>query len=497
VTIQYQVIIDWDGDGSYRYDEAGYLEAVSGLERGREGEDEPIKAGQVTLVLNNMSGRFDPWNEASPLYGKILPRRGIILRVGDDTTEPHVGEPALPLIWFTKGYMHTLFTGTIADPQPSGAQAEARLTLQCEDGWRDVIGIEVSVALQENIRTDEAIGLILDAVGWTGGRRLDVGSDTMRYWWSPKGSAAEAIRDLARSEHGIFFFDRRGNARFVSRANLLTAENAGTIEQVQLDDIVPSAPWQSVRNVIRVTCNPVGLGAEGVIWKLQDPVEVPAGSSVAVWANFVDANNNAAPAQDVVAPVATTDYTANSVADGSGADMTADMSVSAGIYSMSAYLTIHNGHATDPLYPQLLQIRGKPIQTYPTTIVRESTTSQAQYGKLQLDVPLPWQQSVATAIDLAESLRTFRANPRKSVTIRLDTQTPDLWLYELEDRVQLDVPYHGIADTLLLGLMRLSTGATLQELHAEWHLEACDTQAFWLLGVVGASELGVTTWLGY
>ena len=480
-SITWSIQIDWDLDTVYT-EEASYAVGPLTWEGGRAGVFDEVEATRLTVVLDNETRRFDPWYVSSPLYPNVLPHRPIIVQATYDNNT------------------YALFKGKIEDIRPEGGLGRRRVTITAYDGLRDMASHTASVVLQKAVTTDVPIGLILDDAGWGAGatwRALDTGSDTLAYWWCDE-SALAAIQGLVNSEGGVFFISHDGKATFYSRSTMILGTSVADIDEDIITDIVLNQPWDLIRNTIKVTAYPVTLAASGNIWQLEDQaVAIAAGESKTIWASFHDANNVDCPADTVINPVATTDYTANTVQGGGGADMTAWMTVTPTIFSKAAKLVVANTHATTTFYITLLKIRGQAISQTAFEVKRENTTSQTAYGKRALDMDVPWQQSESVAADLADSKLGFYKDPQKGAIITIERRMVELLGVDIFDRVDFTCPIYSISESMRLGKMMLQTSAGMQDLRGELSLEAVDNSTYWLLGVVGNSEVGVTTRLGY
>ena len=257
-------------------------------------------------------------------------------------------------------------------------------------------------------------------------------------------------------------------------------------------------PWTAIYNGVDVTAYPIAISDAAVLWSLKDRgIYLAPGESVTLWAPYADEHAQACAADDVVTPVvATTDYTANLFADGTGDDLTSSLSVTTTSYSSRAKLLCSNAGAIG-LYITHLQVRGKAITQTAAQVRAEDATSQATYGRRWLSIDVPWQQSVASARDLATALVAQFAAPLPPATVRMEHVLPDLLGFELVDRVRLVVDSYGIDQTMHVVQINLESGRTMQELIGTLYLEPAETQVSWLLGVSGSGELGVTTWVGY
>jgi hypothetical protein len=482
VAITWAIDFDWDGDGSFAYSEEALVTALA-IERGRTDEFAEFAAGKCVLTLENNDRRFDPWYTLSPIYGLVTPRRGV------------------RVIATYGGTDYPLFKGRIEEIEPTGHKGNRTVLITAYDGLRDLGAVDVpDVALMTSITTDEGITAILTAAGWPVAERdLDVGNDTLGYWWTPGGELAITnLNALARSEFGAFFMARDGKATFINRRNYNTAAASGTLDQADMADVLLKQPWEVVYNLITVRCNPVNVGSTAALWTLGDSnVYVGAGGSVELWAEYQDSNGSACAGSSVIAPVATTDYTANTTQGGGGTNMTASMSVAATIYSTWTKLVVSNTHATLGFYITLLKVRGDAITQTPTPIRIEDAASQTAYGKRELTFDVPWQQSVNTATDLANTLKNFYAAPQTPLVCTLDNVLPALLDYELCDRTTVTIAEYGINQVMRLHGLALQTGTTMQDVKANLSLGQADDSVYWLLGEVGLSELGETTRLGY
>lgn len=489
-TVAWRVTFDWAGDGTYAGgpdgpgDESARLLHPLRVRRGRDGEFADFKAGEATLTLDNRDGRYDPWNMASPLYPDVQP--GVGVRV----------------VALAGGVEYPVFAGRIEDVVLHGELGERRATITALDGARGLLENEIAVGLRQGLRTDEAIAQVLDEVGWPAAARdLMVGNDTLAYWWTPKRKAIEIIRDLARSELGLFFVDREGRAVFRNRASVVTGVVTGALDAGHLQELEVINPWQAVYNRVKVTCNPVQVAPEGALWSLLDQgVTLGPGETREVWAEFQDANGNACAAADVVSPVAGADYAANTAADGSGQDMTAALAVTATVFSTTAKLRLANIDATRTLYVTKLQVRGRALVVQPTTVIGEDAGSQARYGRRELALELRWQGNVLVATDMARALVGFYAQPRRSLVWRMMMVPAPVLGYDLDTRVRATAELNGVLvdEELRVGAVELETVDVLPgRVRGTLWLEPCNTTTFWLRGVPGNSERGITTRYGY
>ena len=481
-TVTWLVEFDWANTGAYAANEAARTVGLR-IERGGGGRFDAAPAGKAVITLENADRRFDPWYTASPLYPNVMPRRGVRIRAA------------------YSGTTYDIFTGRIEEIEPSTSGGTRRVAVTAYDGLRDLADAAASVALQTDVAVDAAVDLVLTDADWPAGssyRDLDPSAEVLGYWWrDSEASAKDSLTELFQAEHGQFFITAAGKARFLSRMNTTMGEALATLDEDHIVDIRITTPWESVINDVRIDCCPVALADLGVIWTLSDDsFYLSAGAQAELWAEYQDANGRRCAATAVVTPVTVTDFTANTAADGSGTNLTADLTVSAEVYSTWAKLTLENTGSTG-FYVTLLQLRGEAIVQTPMTVRQEDATSQATYGRRQLRIATPWQQRVEMARDLALGLLNNYSEPLPPVTVVLRNRLPAMLSYELYDRITFTAPSYALQQLMQVSQITLATGMTMQELELELELEPAENQVSWLLGVAGKGELGVTTWCGY
>lgn len=447
--------IDWDNDGAWSGEnDARKLSALT-ITRGRsfyiraDGKGfETQEAGSLDGLWENNDGRYDPYNTASPLYPNILPGRLFRLRVLTPT-----------------GNLYSVMSGTLSDIRPDSARAK-RARIKGEDGVR-FLRQNVSVAVKENYRTDEAITDMLTAIGWPAawGSDLDVGIDVRPYWWVDKRTAYNEIYDLVNSELGQFFIAADGKATFRNR-NAAESSAAALDGTNFREGIEVARPWEVVRNTVRVWVRPRVLVSAVEIWRYQEIPSIAAGATLEIWADFTY-NNNSVPAKTVTTPAATTDYTANSQSDGLGTDLTADISITMTIFGKSAKLEIANNGASTA-YLTLMKLRGDVIDS-PNATYQEARSGSDVNQTFELD--LPWIQSTTVAVGFAEYLLLYLSG-RAFINVKLINQPDTQFGVDLNALVDVDIPDLGIYGTYRVAWLKHTwLNRTGFHVETQWLLE--------------------------
>ncbi len=489
------VEVDWDGDGFF----SGASEATRLTElhvtRGRDGlfsssgEGEAkfnrMSVGDCRLTLDNYDRRFDPWYASSALYPNVEPGKDVRIRVKNTNS----------------GSLYSIFRGRVDDIQCDRHHSDPSAMLVISDGWRLLMDRHSTVALRTNTPVDVLADDVLDDVGWpaTWGQSLDAGSDVIPYGWINDQAGFDALHDLVESEMGFLYIGADGKIYLVSRHNSIVAASALTLTQSEVgNEPQVSNPWDFVRNKISVRAFPRKLAALGEIWRLDEVPALTPGQSRTIWATFRDQNYNATIAQDVAAPVATTDYTMNTAADGGGTDVTASFTVTMTAFAGSAKLVVTNGGSVDG-YITLLKIRGKAIELLNVAAsISESTASQASYGTRQLSLELPFLQQTGVAVDLSDWLLSWLKSPLPQCVVEMVNRPTIQFAYDLGTIITFQSAYLGIDKRFRIGKVQHDSTESMQAIRTRWTLEPMDqTTDYWQLGVTGHCELGTHTRLAY
>jgi hypothetical protein len=149
---------------------------------------------------------------------------------------------------------------------------------------------------------------------------------------------------------------------------------------------------------------------------LDTSVEIGVGETVTILADYRDPANLASHVggKDCVTPVASTDYTGNTAADGTGSNITSDLDLSTTSFlgSRASIKAENNGTVTaylrGPGSEDGMQIRGKGLYSgyQPIYSLAENSTSIASFGNRNLPstMDLPLNSSQAVGAGAAEFL---------------------------------------------------------------------------------------------
>jgi hypothetical protein len=188
----------------------------------------------------------------------------------------------------------------------------------------------------------------------------------------------------------------------------------------------------------------------------------------------------------------------NTAADGTGTDQTASFVVSASRTGLGVRFTVTNTGGVAAFVTKL-QVRGIPIYRYDMTL--EKTIAGA-YGDNVMELEMPFQNSTNVAQDIVTSLGDRYSTPfAQAPAVRFLANRSVAHMaaaLQLEpgDRVGVVEQLTGLAAAFTINGVNLELQAG-GLLWCQWYLEPAQAAQYWLIGIVGASELGTTTVLGY
>lgn len=352
---------------------------------------------------------------------------------------------------------------------------------------------------------------------------LGYGQDT--YAYALDNSEEESLslmtefQRLANSELGFIYVKgdqtRGGSLVFESRTKRGSkTASLFTLDKNELLDMQTTYAREDIINEALVQIFPrrVDSAATSVVFSLQDKPVLQRNTTSTFFGPFRDPNSGRfvrVGATGMVAPVATTDYTLNAAVDGTGADLTSQLSVVASFAASGVTFNVTNNGPLDG-YLTKLQVRGQGVYSDESVIFRaEDVDSQMKFGKRTTRFDMPYQSSPSIGLDAAY----FILNQGKSALSRLrsatflgnsnDTTATAALAREISDRVSVsenvtwgessgsDV----IKDYFINGVaLDISPGKLIR---CTWQLAPADNQAYWILQLAGFTELGLTTRLSY
>jgi hypothetical protein len=301
----YQMLIDWLGNDWQDQSADVTGRVLDGRTRitVRYGRDQarqlsPISPGELACEIDNISRDYSPENTSSPLYGHVVPGARVQLQAT------------------YAGNITGVYAGYIDDFDIKPGVNDRSVPLTCTDALGRLRGVQVTTPLYQGIRTGDAIGYVLDAVGFPADKRdIDPGVSLLPYWWLDNVDAYDAVMQLVDTDgpSALVTFDTQRNFVFrdrhhrLTRAASLTAQatwRSSAIEPVLSDPITYDHGWKEIVNSVS-TDVPLRQIANDLsqVWTSQGQIVIAAGDSITITARAGD------PFINAVVPEQDTDYT--------------------------------------------------------------------------------------------------------------------------------------------------------------------------------------------
>jgi hypothetical protein len=180
------------------------------INRGRNIGRDIYEAGTCTIRIYDQTGRFNPQNTSSDLYGNLTPLRKLRISA------------------IYNGVDYYLFSGYTTDYIYTYDQAEnvSYVDINASDGFRllNLAAITSVTGSSAGQDTGTRIAKILDTVQFpTQMRTLDTGNSLTQADPATSRTALAAVQNCEFSEQGAFYFSPEGNAIFKNRSNTISS----------------------------------------------------------------------------------------------------------------------------------------------------------------------------------------------------------------------------------------------------------------------------------
>jgi hypothetical protein len=465
----YKVYVDWANDGTFTaaaddvtarvLDGRAPVTVSYGRDTARAGA--PVTGGEVGFTLDNESRDYSPENASSPLAGQVLPGRSVFAKAT------------------LSGVDYTVFRGSLDDFQLQPDADDHSITATCIDGLARLKGQQITTALYRGIRTGEAIGAILDAVGWTGTRDIDLGATVMPFWWLSNTDAFDAVIELIDSEGqpalatvgsdgGFVFRDRHHRVFRTESTTVQSTWRSSGLEPLVSSPTSYNHGWKEIINSVTYEV-PLrqATGAASVAWSAPGRLSVAGGETLVVTAT------GGAAMMDAITPEGGVDYTLASGA------VTVALSQTSG-QTISILVTEAGAGAAEI---DNLQLRARTIDTVATVRVTvEDAGSVAQYGRRSAKTERdPVWASPYDALAIGEILVGRRAQRLPTITVSMVGAGAAVRLLQiltrnLSDRVHLVEEHTGLdADCFVERISHSITQGGLEH-RATFALERAPTE---------------------
>lgn len=401
---------------------------------------------------------------------------------------------------------YTRFIGRVGQIQPIGGTKLERKVIVTAYDWVDELARFKldGIATQINKRSDQVISTIVAAMPLQPeATSLATGVDTYGYALdSSRDENSYALTEcqkVAQSEAGFVFVKGDGTFTFQSRHSRPAVGTDAYTFANTMQDVSAIRSRDLIFNRIQAIAHPRRTDASVVtLYTLQSVTRVFAGEVATIFGGYVDPLQQAARVGgfDMVAPVATTDYTMNTAEDGSGTNVTASFTVSTSFGGNGHYTTFTNNTASTA-YVTFFRVRGKGIYDYENAIAIAEAASTI--GDNVLTIDMPYQNDVAVAKGFASYALSLYGTARTyatSIRFRGDedaTHMTAALVGDIGSRIRVTEDVTGVNASAFINAVDCELTDN-NRLTVTYTLTPADAQPYWVLGT---SALSIDTGLGY
>ena len=386
--------------------------------------------------------------------------------------------------WSHFGGWRSFFHGQVDSIVPNPGQKSCRLT--AFDALQNLESVRIYNLITGNsVRSGSVAGSILNWAGFTAAdRQLEQGqvlvSSGPRAVW--RTTARQGLNAVQEEEDGFIYVDGRGYLRLEAAGHRDAAPH--TASRVTLNTAKASSPYLSgltwddgsdgLENSVSFRYRRLESHGLQEIWRLREVAAIPAGETQ----EFLAESSDYDAVESVRTPLANTDYTANSAADGTGTDLTSSLTVTlieaAKFQGRGRLVRVVNGHATATAYVTLLKLRADRAYKFsePTIYQTQETASQTAHGERAGEVDCRFIDNYAAAQSAAGSrlARKKERKPRLTLTLPNGDGKNLMQMVHrtLSDRVTVVYSDMGINQDFFIEGMELRVVARTGEMTARW-----------------------------
>ncbi|MES2360073.1 MAG: hypothetical protein V4529_17160 [Gemmatimonadota bacterium] len=371
----------------------------------------------------------------------------------------------------------TRLVGKIDVIDPISGIHNERIAMVTIVDWMDVAAqwsLTTDVGEQVGKRSDEIYAAIVaampeqpEATNFDGG--------TSAYPWALTQAgvnqvALAAFGDVAASEQGSIYIAADGTLRGESRhTRLLHTTPDWVLTDADISEVEAPSARADIVNAVYVTVHPkvVDEAPTTVVYAMADPILVQAGETKTFQATYRDpVTGDAIGATDVQPQDIATymDYSANSVQDGTGTDVTADFTIIVTAVASNAEFAVTNGGASSS-YLRTNKLRGRAIKDHGTlTASALDAPSIAANGIRPLRIDMPFEASFEVGQAAADYyLAKYLTSIANARTVMVHGTTSDRLTHilatDVSSRLQIVETMTGVANDYFVNGITLTVDA--------------------------------------
>lgn len=408
--------------GNYRYfDESQYVMSL-GWERGLNMPMGGLVKAMAEAKLDNTSGRFTPRSIGgrSELFTAIQPGKPAVINAGFNYSGI---DQMLPQ-----------FAGIVSS-QPKISVRDKIMQLKMEDYVYYFQNKKLNTSIVfTGQRTDEVLTTLFSQLGMsTAQYDFDTGINIIPFGnFDVDTTFAEAINDIVQAENGHLYQDETGIFKFINRQHWDTAPYNSVQKIITTAMVINSEVTDDshIINVVEVNSQAYQKQPEQIIFRLNpfDALPIKAGQNTEYFVNFAD------PVLSMTTPTngGTASYfQAFSASDGSGTDLTSNISVvSVSRFAQAAKIVFRNTGVSDAFMTNLVitgRVARSVSQIYTKATIGNSITA---YQEQVLTINNRFIQNQSWAESFANMIVEDFANPENLQKLTVKAM-PDLQMGDL------------------------------------------------------------------
>lgn len=285
--------------------------------------------------------------------------------------------------------------------------------------------------------------------------------DTSAYARQP---ALSEFGKLATSELGPIYVKANGTLRYESRyQRMLDTTSDWTIGDTDLRGLTLPSKRDEIINTVRTITHGKIVDAlpTTIVYDQSNVIALGASASKTLLGPFRDPVTGEEIGATAIQPcTATTDYLANTAADGTGANVTSSLSVTVTSGSAGAQFVLTNGTAAT-MYVTQLQLRGKGVYDHGTTQHQaRNTTSITSYGERVVSLDMSYQDNDEVGQGAADYLLAKFKDPLaqvRTITVLGNTaaKLTQLLTRDISDRLTISETLTGVSGSFYINAVEL------------------------------------------
>lgn len=405
--------------------------------------DRLARAGEMILTVKNLSGEFDP-EHAGVLTGWGINTKvklvisydgqdhtrfyGYVERIkfSDPSTKEHTATVSIK-DWMDYAYKRTLTESSIETYRRGGyavdkvvdAVNRAPLATSYSEGDYEFEAIFDTLTTTTKAAT-ELNKIVLSENGYFYNRHDKVNGETLVFESESYRNGLRTVSQIPKLAADCGFILKAGSAT----DHVLLA---GTTDKLILNETADAhingtaqaytrTHGENILNSITVTAYPKRIDTtEQTLYSLGTFMKISSGETKTITVKYQNKTTKEscnAITSLMIQPVATTDYLMNTKSDGTGTDITSDLTVSVVYHTAGADVTMTNASAYTGKITKL-ELRGYGVyQDSEVKAKAEDTDSIEAYGDLELNIEQQYQRDTTPGAVMANRILQKEKDPR-------------------------------------------------------------------------------------